>query len=120
MAEEGLSSSVRPLLDRLEAVAREKNPGMEKLVEALMQVRSIADLFGNPLVGALSRLMIGFLDAAGRVDENVLTIILAHNSAVLAVTEAGVTDEKSEAGIELQQELRDACKRYFAKQARDG
>ena len=111
-------------LEQSIAAAKEKDKNddaiLQDMTTAVMQLKANATMFNYALVGNLANIMLNFLETIGTIDKDVLEIVSAHQKTLIIVVGNGMKGDGGEFGKELAAELKDACKRYFAKQASAG
>lgn len=90
---------------------------IQAMVDPVMQVKANAAMFGYTLVGVLASVMLNFLETLEAVDDDVITIVGAHHATIKLLVDNQMKGEGGEYGQQLQAELKDACRRYFAKMA---
>jgi hypothetical protein len=82
----------------------------------VMQLKANAGMFGYSLLGSLANIMLSFLETIDKIDKDVIEIVNAHHQTLSLIIKAHMSGDGGDQGEQLQMELRDACKRYFAKQ----
>lgn len=90
---------------------------IQAMTEPVMQIKANAGMFGYALVGVLASVMLNFLETLETVDEDVITIVDAHHKTLKVLITNEMKGDGGEYGQQLQAELKDACRRYFAKVA---
>lgn len=90
---------------------------IQAMTEPVMQVKANAAMFGYVLVGVLANVMLNFLETLETVDEDVISIVDAHQKTLKLLVTNEMRGDGGEYGQQLQAELKDACRRYFAKVA---
>ena len=106
--------------DALEYAHTSDDPAKKKvqsMTEPVMQIKANAGMFGYGLVGILASVMLNFLETLEAVDEDVITIVDAHHKTLKILITNDMKGDGGEYGQQLQAELKDACRRYFAKVA---
>lgn len=93
---------------------------LEDMINPVMQLKANAAMFGYDLVGALANIMLNFLETITSIDKDVLDIAEAHQKTLVMIIGGEMKGDGGPFGKELAGELREACKRYFAKQASTG
>lgn len=91
---------------------------LQSLRRPVMEIKANATLFHYPLAGRLAMICLGFLESIQELDEPALEIMDAHQTAQNLVL-SGRATEGDKTGQKLEQELQDACRRYFAKKEID-
>ena len=72
-------------------------------------------MFKYDLVGNLTNIMLNFLETVEDFDDDVIDIVQAHEDTLRHIITNKIAGDGGEDGMRLQKELKDACKRYFAK-----
>lgn len=114
-------------LDKLEAAiagAKTGNLSRDQAVKAMtapvMQLKANAATFNYDLIGSLANIMLGFLEGVDSMDKTVLEIVGAHHQTLKAIVLKKMTGDGGAYGMQLQDELKGACKRYFQKKRQSG
>lgn len=108
-------------LDDLEkAVAAARNGGddeelLQGLIEPIMQLKGNATMFNYDLVGNLTSTMLNFLEAQENINNDIIDIADAHHRTIKRIVDDQIHGDGEDMGRELEQELRDACRRYIKK-----
>lgn len=110
-------------LDELDrAIAKATSGGSEsrdELVAAMtapvMQLKANAATFRYDLIGSLANVMLSFLEAVSELDKDVITIVAAHHQTLNAIVANKMEGDGGVHGQQMEQELKGACQRYFAK-----
>lgn len=90
---------------------------IEAMAEPVMQMKGSAAMFGYKLISALTGTMLNLLESVDTIDKDLLDIVDAHRKTLAVLIKNQMKGDGGEYGSELQKELKDACKRYFAKKA---
>lgn len=98
-----------------------KGEGDEKtliagIVNPVMQIKANAGMFKYDLLGRMSNIMLNFLETIEKLDKDVLDIVKAHHSTLTLIINNEMKGDGGTVGAQLEKELKEACKRYFAKQ----
>lgn len=111
-------------LDRAIRAAREGKGDSKALIDGLippvMQIKANASIFGYALIGSLANVMLNFLETIDAIDKDVIEIVEAHQKTLNLIIANGMKGAGGAFGKELTTELKEACKRYFAKRAGAG
>lgn len=113
----------RDFLSRLEKAIEgggDEESILSEMIEPVMEIKANAAMFDYPLVGNLANVMMNFLEAVESVDDDVIEIAKAHLKTLTLILDNGMKGDGGQYGKELTNELKDACKRYFARQASKG
>lgn len=109
-------------LDELEVIlnkarAEKMSPAelREQLTQPVMQLKGNAAMFKYDLIGLLANIMLSFLESLETVDDDALEIVTAHHSTLKAIITKKLTGDGGTHGQAFQNELVQACQRYFKK-----
>lgn len=109
-------------LDKLkEAIdkARNKELDTKEAVEAMtapvMQLKANASTFKYNLIGNLANVMLSFLEGVKELDNDVIEIVGAHHQTLSAIVMKKMKGDGGAHGLQMEEELKGACARYFAK-----
>jgi hypothetical protein len=107
-------------LERLLKDARSRadiNPAelRESLTQPIMQLKGNAAMFKYDMVGALANIMLTFLESLHQVDGDAFEIVEAHHKTLKAIIMKRMQGDGGANGLAFQNELKDACRRYFTK-----
>lgn len=110
------------ILDKLAAgLEKAKDPSvtMEQMKSILtapvMELKANAAIFHYALIGNLANIMLSFLEAILVMDKDAIEIVKAHHKSLHMILVRGMKGDGGEAGKHLEQELRQACDRYYNK-----
>ena len=110
------------ILDRLHIaieVARSNKADVEQAVEAMtqpvMELKANAAIFRYNLIGNLANVMLSFLESVKALDKTVIEIVNAHHKTLTAIVTNKMQGDGGKHGKMLEQELKDACLRYYQK-----
>lgn len=90
---------------------------IQAMTEPVMEIKANASMFGYPLIGTLANVMLNFLETLDRIDDDVIAIVGAHHRTIKMLVLTDTQGDGGDFGRKLQVELKDACRRYFAKVA---
>ena len=102
-------------IDNAEQKTKEDADLIQDLIEPVMQIKANAAMFDYRLVSNLASIMLDFLETIKMVDEDVIKINIAHRNMARLIVNNAMKGSGGEYGQELTTELKQACKRYFAK-----
>ena len=109
-------------LDNLEKILQEATQTKmepeelrERLTQPIMQLKGNASMFHYNLIGDLANIMLSFLESIKEVDSDALEIVGAHHQTLKAIIMKRMQGDGGMNGKAFQNELKGACKRYFAK-----
>ena len=92
-----------------------KQEATQKMTEPVMQLKANAAIFKYHLIGNLANVMLSFLEAIKELDNNVIAIVEAHHKTLSAIVANKMKGDGGPVGKQMEEELKAACKRYFAK-----
>ncbi len=119
MAQEYLSL-LQTAIDEAKKPGRDDKIVLDELVNAVMQIKANATMFDYDLMGGLANVMLNFLETLEAIDNDVIDIVEAHQKTQQMVIGNKMKGGGGEFGRTVTAELKDACKRYFAKKASAG
>jgi len=110
-------------LDKLEQSIKnaEKNGeiSMKEAVQGMttpvMQLKANASTFKYHLIGNLANVMLSFLETVKKLDDDAISIVSAHHQTLKAIILNKMAGDGGDVGRKMENELKSACKRYFAK-----
>jgi hypothetical protein len=109
-------------LDTAVGLARDPNINddmrISGMTKPVMELKANAKMFRYDLVTMLANIMLGFLEAIPKLDNDSVEIVAAHHRTLCAIIERKMTGDGGPNGRLLQQELQDACNRYFHKRGK--
>lgn len=103
------------LLQKAEGQDMEATLLREQLTQPVMQLKANASMFKYHLIGDLANIMLSFLESIEEVDQDALEIVRAHHSTLKAIIMKKMTGDGGAHGKAFQNELKQACRRYFTK-----
>lgn len=120
-----LTEYLEALEDAIAAFKKETNKDQEdvnnelheSITAPVMQIKGNAAMFNYILMSKLANIMLNFLETVDKIDDDVIDILEAHLTTLHAIVNKDMRDDGGVDGQLLQDELRDACKRYFTKHA---
>lgn len=86
---------------------------LAKLRVIVMEIKANSGAFKYTLVSRLAEIMLSFLETIETLDDDVINIIDAHYQTLKALTDERAIGTGGEKGIQLQEELKAACQRYY-------
>lgn len=87
----------------------------EQITQPIMQLKANASMFKYDLVGSLANIMLSFLESIKEVDDEAYEIVGAHHKTLKAIIDKRMEGNGGNHGVAFQNELKDACRRYFSK-----
>ena len=101
------------------ANARKGDEDPEKLIKDMtnpvMQLKANAGMFKATLIGNLANIMMNFLESVDTLDTDVIEIVNAHHKTLNLIISSKIAGDGGAYGPQFEKELKDACRRYFAK-----
>jgi hypothetical protein len=88
-----------------------------RMSEIVMQLKANSPIFKYRLIGNLASLMLGFLESIDKIDNDVLDIVDAHHKTLRVIVSKKLEGDGGAMGEKLQQELKDAIRRYTEKKS---
>lgn len=104
-------------LERARSGAQSGRAAIQAMTEPVMQIKANAPMFDFTLIGVLANVMLNFLETLEDVDSDVIDIVAANHTTLKLLVDNDMRGEGGEYGAQLQAEIKDACRRYFAKVA---
>lgn len=88
---------------------------IQGMTEPVMQLKANAATFRYTLISNLANVMLSFLEAVKKLDDDVIQIVEAHQKTLNIIVVKKMQGDAGAAGKQMEDELRAACKRYFTK-----
>lgn len=117
----------KEFLDKLaEAIMRAQRDNentreiIQEMSQPVMQLKANAALFKYDLIGKLANVMLSFLESVRAIDKTVIEIVDAHHKTLSVIILKKMKGDGGSHGIQLEQELKDACSRYLQKKRAQG
>jgi len=86
---------------------------MREIMVPAMQLKAQGSLFHYPLVSDISNILVNFLETVTEIDADVLEIITAHKTSMVAALSGKIQEKDlAKVGKELCAALIDSCERY--------
>lgn len=111
-------------LDKLEAAIQGASSGSTEMGESVqnmttpvMQLKANASTFKYNLIGNMANIMLSFLEGIKELDADAISIVAAHHQTLKAIVLKKMTGDGGPVGKQMEDELKAACKRYFAKRS---
>ena len=106
-------------LERAIAMCKKNDVLMEESIAAMttpvMQLKANASTFRYNLIGNMANIMLSFLEAIQKLDEDAVAIVTAHHQTLKAIVTNKMAGDGGPVGQQMEDELKAACKRYFGK-----
>lgn len=109
-------------LDRLGTAIAQAQAGsitldqaVHAMTEPVMQLKANASTFRYKLVSNLANIMLSFLEGLKVMDEDAISIVAAHHKTLSAIVAKRMQGDGGLYGSQLEDELKNVCKRYFSK-----
>ena len=119
-----VTPQLRDTLDLIEsalATARSTTYGREEFLPAvtkpLMDVKALSGMFGQMMVCRVSAFVLTFVEDVRKLDSDVLDIVGGYLKVARTLIDLGIKEETNPHGQSFLAEIRNACKRYYDKQA---
>ena len=93
----------------------ETKEAVNNLTAPVMQLKANAATFKYSLIGNLANVMLSFLEGVQELDKDAISIVEAHHKTLTAIVIKKMTGTGGAFGAQMEDELKNACKRYFAK-----
>ncbi|HOO80938.1 MAG TPA: hypothetical protein PK513_00350 [Alphaproteobacteria bacterium] len=102
------------------AIARKKSKeeSIQEMTNAVMQLKANASTFHYTLIGNMANIMLSFLEGIQEIDNDAIAIVNAHHQTLKAIVLKKMSGDGGAIGKQMEDELKAACKRYFAKRMR--
>jgi hypothetical protein len=112
----------KEFLDKLaEAIASARSGNCDtqsvinNMSSPVMELKANAALFKYDLIGKLANVMLSFLESVKMIDKTVIEIVDAHHKTLSVIVLKKMKGDGGSYGVQLEQELKDACIRYLQK-----
>lgn len=102
-------------IDETKAGKLDTAQAVQAMTEPVMQLKANAATFRYTLIGNLANVMLSFLEAVKKVDDDMIQIVEAHHKTLNIIVIKKMQGDAGAAGKQMEDELRAACKRYFAR-----
>lgn len=102
-------------IDEARAGNIELEQAIQDMTQPVMELKANAALFRYDLIGNLANVMLSFLESVKTLDKTVIEIVDAHHKTLTAIVMKKMQGDGGKYGKQLEQELKDACLRYFQK-----
>lgn len=93
---------------------------LQEMAQPVMQLKANAAVFKYDLIGKLANVMLSFLESVRAIDKTVIEIVDAHHKTLSAIILKKMKGDGGAYGVQLEQELKDACIRYLQKKKAQG
>lgn len=107
-------------LNKLELAIRKVKSGeltghdaKQAMTHPVMELKANASTFKYNLIGNMANIMLSFLETVKTLDKTVIEIVDVHHKTLKAILANKMKGDGGASGKALEQELKDACKRYF-------
>ena len=91
------------------------NEAIAAMTTPVMQLKANASTFRYNLIGNMANIMLSFLEAIQKLDDDAIAIVTAHHQTLKAIVTNKMAGDGGPVGQQMEDELKAACKRYFAK-----
>lgn len=106
---------LKEAIEEIKAGKMERKEAVEAMTAPVMQLKANASTFKYNLIGNLANVMLSFLEGVKELDDDVIAIVGAHHQTLSAIVVKKMKGDGGAAGAQMEDELKGACKRYFAK-----
>jgi hypothetical protein len=108
-------------MDRILAASKETGYDREQflpdITRPLMNIKAMSGMFHEMMVCRVSAFMLTFLEDVRKFDNDVVDIVGAYLKVAKTLLDLKIKEETNPHGQSFLQEIRNACKRYYDKQA---
>lgn len=106
-------------LDKAVKQADDNTIPMEKrkanMTSPVMELKANAAIFHYPLIGNLANIMLSFMETITELDKDAVEIVRAHHTTLHAIVIKKMNGDGGKHGTIMTDELKSACKRYYAR-----
>ena len=88
---------------------------VQQMIEPLMQLKGNASMFDFELVGKLAAVVLEVMEAAKKLDRDVVDVMRVLCKMLQLIITNGMKGDGGQYGVQLEAELREACRRYYSK-----
>ena len=88
---------------------------ISEMIKPVMELKATGGMFNEDVVASVSGTVLSLLENSDMLDDDLLDIVIAHNTAVNAAVELGVRSMDDHRANALIMEVRQACVRYQSK-----
>ncbi len=106
---------LREAIDHAKQGKLDTKQAVAEMTAPVMQLKANASIFKYNLIGNLANVMLSFLEGVKEIDDDVIAIVGAHHQTLSAIVIKKMKGDGGAAGSQMEEELKGACKRYFAK-----
>ncbi|MCB1720984.1 MAG: hypothetical protein KDI11_04440 [Alphaproteobacteria bacterium] len=100
------------------AEKKSKEESVHEMTNAVMQLKANASTFHYNLIGNMANIMLSFLEGIQEIDNDAIAIVNAHHQTLKAIVLKKMSGDGGPIGKQMEDELKAACKRYFAKRTK--
>ncbi len=104
-------------IDKAKASDSGKAEAVHDLTAPVMQLKANATTFKYNLIGNLANVMLSFLEGIKELDRDAIAIIEAHQKTLTVIINKKMDGYGGAVGAQMEEELKKACDRYFAKKS---
>ena len=119
-----IAPQLKEMLGRMDALMAEvkamsygREEFLPKLTKELMDVKSFSGMFHEAMVCRVSAFLLTFIEDVRKLDNDVVEIFGAYLKVAKTLVDLKIKDETNPHGQSFLTEIRNACKRYYDKQA---
>ena len=88
---------------------------IKQLTAPVMELKANAAIFHYELVGNLASIMLSFLESIDKLDNDAVSIVSGHHDSLKLILKSKMKGNGGDNGKVMEQELNDACARYYKK-----
>lgn len=92
-----------------------KEQAVQDMTQPVMELKANAAVFKYNLIGSLANIMLSFLESIKQMDKEAVEIVEAHHKTLSIIVAKKMTGDGGAHGRQFEEELKSACKRYFAR-----
>lgn len=119
-----VSDSLREKIKNIESIILDvknidydREEFLPKITRPLMDIKADSGMFNQMMICRVSAFLLTFLEDVRKLDNSVLDIMDVYTKVVKTLLDMKITDETNDHGQSFLSELRNACKRYYDKNA---
>jgi len=103
------------LAKAIQDAGKETDNAHHKITLPIMHLKSTGTVFKYPLVSDLSDIILTFLETTKTLNEDVLSIVMAHEKLIHAILSEELEGSGGAKGKAMQAEMASVCDRYLKK-----
>jgi hypothetical protein len=110
-------SDIESALAAVKDISYNREEFLPPITKSLMNVKSLSGTFHEMMVCRVSAFLLTFLEDVRKLDKDVADIVGAYIKVAKTLLDLKIKDETNPHGQSFLAEIRNACKRYYDKQA---